>query len=523
MPEDYPRPVSTAVDSDAETTIGRAARAALEARGAVPDSARTAAGLAPDTTEAGLLLLENGVDALEARLVLADAAERALDVQYYIFHEDLTGRIVLDRLLRAADRGVRVRLLLDDLYVQGSDARFATLAAHPNVDVRLFNPFAGRSGLARFWSAVSTFGRVNRRMHNKTFIADNQVAILGGRNIGDEYFDAKPVMNFADLDVLVVGPVVADVSASFDAYWNDSLAVPVAALHGRPVEAEWLERLRGEYEGAIRAPQARPFLERLEASPLRAQIDAADVGLTWAPVAYVWDGPGKARAGADDAFNQVGPVLRALADSARAEALFVSPYFVPRPGGVDFFERLVARGVRTRVLTNSLAATDVPLVHAGYVRYRRPLIRAGVELFEFEPDAENAWAPSGRALLGSTQASLHAKAYVFDRERLFVSSYNLDPRSDRYNTEVGLVIESPALAAASAAAFDSLTAPGEAMRVVFAREADACAHGLTRRALGWLSADERGTLVCHGREPHVGLWKRLYIAVLSLIVPDRLL
>jgi cardiolipin synthase C len=369
--------------------------------------------------------LLNGQDALKARLQLAQDAQRSLDVQYYLFHADDSGHLVASALLGAADRGVRVRLLLDDIRLQGADALLIALDQHPHIEVRIFNPFPHRN--AHWLDFLTDFSRVNHRMHNKSMSADGLVSIVGGRNIGDEYFAGKQTVNFSDMDLLVSGPVVKEIGAAFDQYWNSSVVYPICALAG------------GDETGGVVGSSSLASNRQVVMPGAVIQAEKT----YWAKATAVADPP-----------NKLDPEMQAEAyaitqvreqfNQAKQEIILISPYFVPGKPGVKLLADAVKRGVRVRVLTNSFTATDVSAVHAGYSRYRADLLRAGVELFELKASAAEA-ADKKSGAGHSSRASLHAKVYLVDGRKLFVGSMNLDPRSMRLNTEMGVVVDSAAL------------------------------------------------------------------------------
>jgi putative cardiolipin synthase len=403
--------------------------------------------------ESALLLLDKGLNAFVARAVLARMAEKSIDTQYYMIHGDHVGSLFVYELWKAAERGVRVRILLDDIDEGDRDLDVARFDAHPNIEVRIFNPFGRNVG--RIWQYVTGFGKQTRRAHNKSFTVDAQATILGGRNIGDEYFSRDPDLEFQDLDVLALGPVARDVSRSFDEYWNSPLSYPIGTLLNSPMPQDGLDTL----DRALKEKYARMhdsvYLKRLKNSTLAQEIADNKVQWVWAPVKLIVDPPEKLLHSVSDEryrmFNELKPYLA----SARRELILLSPYFVPGKQGVAFLRSLRERGVRVRILTNSLASTDVSIVHAGYVRYRRDLLRAGVELHELNKltlPRERKLKEKGR--LGHSKSSLHAKAFVVDRQILFVGSLNLDQRSVSQNTEMGLVIQSPELAGVVAMAYD---------------------------------------------------------------------
>lgn len=453
----------------------------------------------------GVLLLGNGLDAYVARAVLARRAERTIDAQYYLYHDDVTGRLFTRELLDAAGRGVRVRLLVDDIDFGGREFGAAVLSLHPNMEVRLFNPFA--RGSPRAVQFATRFGRITRRMHNKSFIVDGTVAVVGGRNIGDEYFDADPALNFTDLDALVVGPVVREASASFDAFWNHELAYPAETLNRRALDPHAMDALRERFTERPESKASARFIDALTDSALADRLRGGEPDLEWVDVRLVSDSPEKIEQPRGETAYHLAPELGALFSSARDELVIISPYFVPGRAGVEFLGDMVERGVRVRVLTNSLASTDVPVVHAGYARYRRALLRAGVEIHEARSVEGSGGLTSDPS--GSSAASLHAKSFVVDRRRVFIGSLNLDPRSVRENTEMGLVIESPAIAGDMMAWFETFVA-----ETAYKVDLETSRMGIDR--LVWTAGGADGPRTWH-REPEASLPRRLAVAVVRLL------
>lgn len=454
----------------------------------------------------GILALPDGRDAFAARVLLSDAAEHTLDARYYMWHNDLSGGLLFAALRRAADRGVHVRLLLDDNNTVGLDPLLAALNAHPNIEVRLFNPFGNRRW--RIVGYLTDFARLNRRMHNKSFTIDDQATIVGGRNIGDEYFDAGQGVSFADLDVLAVGPVVAEVGRDFERYWTSRSSCPAdRALP--PVAEASVAALDAAASRRERAPGAEAYLRTLASSAFVQTLLAGRLPLEWAVAHMVSDDPAKALGRLPDDALMWSRLKRILGVPAQ-ELELVSPYFVPGWAGEKFLDTLARRGVRTTVLTNSLEATDVPAVHAGYARWRKPLLKAGVRLFEMKREFSGPPVRAhGRS--GSSNSSLHAKTFSVDRSRVFIGSFNFDPRSARLNTEMGLIIESPTLAQAMA---DSL-----------ARNLGPRAYEVRLRKSGrlqWLEQRD-GLEVIHTEEPGTGAWRRALVRVLSMLPIEWLL
>jgi putative cardiolipin synthase len=408
--------------------------------------------LAAHPGQTGALLLPDGLDAFAARALSARKAGRSLDLQYYIWHDDLTGRLLGQEAWQAASRGVRVRMLLDDMNATGLDPKLLALDAHPNIEIRLYNPFRNRAGPARLFELLQRAFSVNHRMHNKAWIADGRVAVVGGRNIGEEYFNASAQTNFRDLDLVLFGPAVAQASTIFDAYWNSAAAVPVAALDRK--DPRELEALLAEVGREAERPAARRYLDRVERSQAVRDYFARKLTPHWSTgIRVVADPPLKWKQ--DDREGWMVGRLLAILGSARHEALLVSPYFVPGDSGSEGLATLVARGVQVGVVTNSLAANDVPAVHSGYANYRERLLADGVQLHELRAHGR----PGSAGVFGSSGASLHTKAFVVDGARGFVGSFNLDPRSADLNTEMGVLFDDPAIGASVRAEYQRLAAP----------------------------------------------------------------
>ena len=390
----------------------------------------------------GLITLPKGRQALAARMALAGMAVNSIDAQYYLLHNDLTGRLFIHEMMQAADRGVRVRLLVDDMALWGRTKGAAVLSSHPNVEIRIFNPFF--RGGSRWAQMIYRFGTVTRRMHNKVFIADGRAVILGGRNIGNEYFEADPGIEFGDLDVLAVGPVVKTVSASFDSYWNSKLAYPVEDLTQKQPAQDSLEKVRRRLESAIKAPENQAYIQALSEDSIFERIVQGSLSFYWGRVRVIQDAPEKILASSQSlAEDLVADRMASLFDAVKKELIIYSPYFVPGKKGADYLISLCRRGARVRVLTNSLASTDVAMVHAGYSRYRKRLLRGGVELYELDRVISRRDRKVKKGKHAGSKASLHTKSFVLDRCQVFIGSLNLDPRSFVENTEIGLVVDSP--------------------------------------------------------------------------------
>ena len=396
----------------------------------------------------GIAPLRDGAEAFAARMLLADSATTSIDAEYYIWRADLTGYLLLDQLKRAADRGVRVRLLLDDHGVAGLDPEIAQLAAHPNAEVRLWNPFVLRR--FKMLSYCFDFFRLNRRMHNKSFTVDGRESVLGGRNVGDEYFGTGQTPLFVDLDVLVVGKIVPDISEDFDRYWNSPSAYPAELI---VADADGSDSITAGLNRFKETEQITEYSEMLRRSDLVGSLAAGSFDLEWTTALLVSDDPGKGKGAVPREDLLASRLMKAVGKSEHSLD-GVSAYFVPGAQGVQAFTSLAERRVRVRFLTNSLEATDVLPVHAGYSKRRESLLKGGVELFELRRRSAASEAKNKLGPLGSSGASLHAKTFAVDGQRIFVGSFNFDPRSARLNTELGLLIDSERLAGALHRAFD---------------------------------------------------------------------
>jgi len=471
----------------------------------LPASTRTVWGkLVADSAEgrqlSGVRLIASGDEALASLITLADHAERSIDIQQYIIEQDETSRAVLRHVRAAAERGVRVRILIDDLNTVGKDRRLLHLAEEPNLEVRVFNPFpAGRlSYMTRFAFSALEIPRINHRMHNKLFVVDDAIAVTGGRNIGDQYFVRSNSYNFVDLDVIVAGRAVPDLSASFDAFWNSRFAYPIASVASPEAE-------QGAAASATDPviPDAAKFLDH--------DLEQGRLNMTWVPVAVLADAP--AKIAGEEHPEQFLPVASSIGDlmgEATSEVTVISPYFVPGESGVRLMGDLVKRGVGVRVLTNSLATTDSPLVHIGYSRYRRALLREGVELFELRPVPGQKKARFHPFKSG--HASLHAKAVVVDHHTVFIGSMNMDARSAHTNSELGLVIRSTLIANQVEALFDDAVSDAS-----YSLE-------LTpdRRGIVWTEDEGNIHRIWH-KDPETSFALRLGLKLLAPLAADGLL
>ena len=544
LPQEVDRPVSHALTAPSGTTLGRLVQERHKSAGARFPS--------------GFQLLSGPQAAYSSRLALVEAAEKTLDLQYYAIHADASTERLLTGVVAAARRGVRVRVLLDDFHSTGRDAQVMRLAFEPNIEMRMFNPVPGArgSGLGRMLRMLADFKRMQQRMHNKLFIADNAMGVSGGRNLGDAYFGNAESGNFVDMDVLAAGPVVQELSRSFDSYWNNQRAYPVQSL----ITRKELDALRSSFDASDAAtpatpnPTTEPQGQPQGSDAQRAYIwnqepmDLAQAGLVWAPAAVLVDQPAKipsdepngavplperAPSGAsplsitarktpgtpaaapvagDAATDTVVDGLLQLMGYARKELLIISPYFVPGPDMLQAFAAARARGVRVRVLTNSLASNDAPIAHVGYARHRPELLAMGVELFEMRSELaglRGAFSSSGST--GGSRAMLHSKLLVMDERLLAVGSMNLDQRSQRQNTEIALLIRSKELSGLVTE------------RIQQALGAVAWEVTLTEdRQLRW-HAPQGSDLPDSHTEPDTSLPLRLILRLLGPLAPDSLL
>jgi len=500
---DAPKPETTALEHPEAFTLGRQVQAQANRH--------------PGLT--GFRLLVDGADSFALRMSLARRAQRTIDAQYFIFRQDDTGKLLLAALLEAADRGVRVRLLIDDAITHEDDSVIRPLAVHPNIEIRIYNPYVVRGELGMFrWAEFALEGeRLNYRMHNKLFVADNALAVTGGRNVGDAYFQASTDLELGDFDLLVAGPMVQEMSRSFDLYWNDKLAVPVETLPGGAgTEADY-KRAREALAAHEAKMAGSEYLRGLPKRDLVADVLSGRGSLVWARATYAYDEPDKAQIARDGERHKfMWHRVAVAAEDAQHELIIISPYLVPSNSEVRLLRRLRERGVRVRILTNSLASTDMPIAHAGYIRYRLPLLEAGCELSEVrpllgEPKTEHGLIKSG----SSEHFGLHAKVFVIDRQRVFVGSMNFDRRSLAVNTEIGVIIDSPELARIIAARFEAIARPENSYRL----ELQAAGTGYNLR---WVTNLD-GKQVSFDDEPDVDAGKRTLIQMLSLLPLDNLL
>ncbi len=463
--------------------------------------------------QSGFRLLTLSTNALLSRVALADHAAHSIDLQYYIFANDMTGHLMLQHLLAAADRGVRVRMLIDDNNFDDKDHLFEALDSHANIEVRLFNPFQTRdpSLLSRATQFMLEWRRLNRRMHNKSFIVDNSVAVIGGRNIGDPYFDAGSDTHFRDLDVVTIGPVVQQASEAFDAYWNCDAAYPLNQLKKTDTSGQKLAAARQLLQRDVRAfaqsDYAQSVLDELPDGPTADKRGA----WFWGDAQLVADQPEKIETTHDVPALRIGPKLKAMLDGAQHEILATTPYFIPGDAGTKHLVSLAQSGVSIKILTNSLASTDETAAHAGYVHYRKAMVEGGVQLYELMPSS--AQSQSSTSLGKSSGTSLHAKTIVVDNRQVFIGSLNMDQRSKLLNTEMGVIVDSPGLAKAISDFFHTATQSSNAYQVTISPGSD---------QLIWRTEDD-GKPVTYQSDPGATTKRRAEVSVLRLLPIDGLL
>ncbi len=502
---DYPKPASNALAHPEQTSLGR--------RLAAPSAAHP--GLS------GFHLLPVGIDSFLLRMEMEQQAERTLDVQYFVIENDDTGQLLHEALLQAADRGVRVRLLLDDEGSHGRTAKLKPLAAHPNVELRVFNPSAYRGPVQALHDVelLASASRLNYRMHNKLFVVDNEIGIIGGRNIGNAYFQEGRDLEFGDYDVIAAGGIVKDMSASFDAYWNSPLVIPIEALFGSKPSVQDLDDYRAALAAHHAGMSGKNYMGRLSGGEPLRDLVAGNAPWIWARAEVIYDSPDKSKVeDGDEPGRRLRHRLAKAVEASRSELLIVSPYVVPGDAGVKFLAKLRERGLQVRILTNSLASTDMPVVHSAYQGYRVPLLEMGIQLYEVRPVLGRP-VVRGDALKSPSagQYALHAKVFVFDRQRVFVGSMNLDRRSLHLNTEIGVIIDSPELARQIATRFAAISQPANSYALAL--------DGTTATggpALAWHTLED-GKPVEYHQEPAASIWRRVKVDMLSMLPLDELL
>jgi putative cardiolipin synthase len=460
-----------------------------------------------DSSLSGVRLLADPKEAFRARFGAANLAQKSLDMQYYLWKGDLTGSLLLYRALQAADRGVHVRILIDDIYHTGRDKNYATIDTHPNMEIRVYNPMGSR-GAGKAANLVYHKGTLDHRMHNKIFLVDSAVAVLGGRNIGDDYFGVDPELNFRDLDVLAVGPAAKEAGEAFDTYWNSPAAVPIDVLLKEPVDDAALERSREELKASLEELDALPYTVPKDAEEIRANLERVAEELVWAKTEIVIDSLERFEDGSESAFVEL---TNKLAESAESEFVIETAYLIPTDEGIAKAANMTERGVRVRILTNSMQSNNHLSVHAHYKKYRKRMIEAGIELHELRPDPEILeHYKQVESRVAESHAGLHTKAFVVDRRLSMIGSYNMDPRSRIWNSEIALLIDSEEFAETVLAIMETDLDPTNSYQVTLDEKGN----------LVWTAKGPDGPVVWN-KEPGTTAWQRFKLRFMSWIPMEK--
>jgi len=501
---DYPRIDSRALAYSEQTTLGAKLREVSD----------------QNNGKSGFYLQSFGIDGFLTRMQMINAAEQTLDLQYFILRGDDTGRLLTEAVLQAADRGVRVRLLLDDGEAIAGDEHIQPLSAHPTIEIRFFNPFSYRGHNLAIKATEYAFNRsrLNYRMHNKVLVVDNSAALIGGRNIGDQYFQVSAEEQYADNDVFAVGPIVREISKSFDEYWNHEFSIPLEALASGDSSRRALRehRISSAEDPAKVQADGIDFASRVDSGQPFQGMLSGGLPLVWAPARLISDSPDKKSVVEGSRVGRL--MLRPVADATQAvqsELLMITPYLIPGDEGLRLFKDLRDRNVRIRILTNSLMSSAMLLAHSGYMGYRQPLLEDGVEIYEIRSMLGNTRGSGQTAAMASHGTySLHAKMFVFDRSSIFVGSMNFDQRSMHLNTEIGLLIDSPELARELARRFEAMAQPANAYELRLQPENSSGKQQIIWRTL------ENGQLIDHQTEPERSGWQKLKVNVFSILPLD---
>lgn len=504
LPTDFDSIDSYAYTDTAQTTLGKEA---AQVTGA-------------DASDSTMYLIGEGTDAFLTRMVLLSMAERSVDVQYFIWKSDLIGKLLMHKMIEAAERGVRVRMLLDDLTLDSeTKAIIFAMDQHQNIDVRIYNPFS--SGGNRVAAAVTDTTRVNRRMHNKSFTVDSQYTIVGGRNIENNYFSANTRSNYADLDIVSVGPVVTEVNKQFDIYWNSQLAVPADVFSEYASHKDRFQKVQQELSDFALSEQDSDYALDLKESETYQRIARGitdhNPDLLYKGKAHViYDDPEKTLGKSEHETTYMTSLMRPHFDKIENTLELISPYFVPGVDGREYLINMVNSGIKVRVMTNSLASTDGIMAQSGYARHRIELLKGGVELYELKPKAKSK---ASRSLRRSAEAksALHAKTYIFDRKEVFIGSFNLDPRSAKINTELGVICEIPEMAEYIASSlFDESVREGAYRLELLIEIEDVDGIEVPMEKVVWIET-ENGEEIRHMTQPETSGWRRFNESVYSIL------
>ena len=460
--------------------------------------------------QSGFYLLSDNTDAFVARFSLATMAEKTLDIQYYIIHNDASGQYLAYAILTAADRGVHVRILVDDINLSGRDSKLKMLSQHENIEIRIFNPLANRDRFRNI-ELVINLDSAGRRMHNKVFIIDNSSAIIGGRNIGDEYFDDRKNINFVDLDLLTVGPIVNEISSSFNEYWNSPWATPIEILSKVVIVKKQITTFRNALKDKWHRVKNTQHFEAIQRSDFTHDLLNKKTPFIWADAKLFYDCPDKLISTKTEKTNKFSPQVMPFFERAKNEILISTPYFVPGETGSDWFRNKQLHGINIKILTNSLSATDVIAVHAGYKKYRKELVKGNINIFELKSSAHKLFSKTKRILSGASKTSLHAKYMAIDQRYVFIGSANIDPRSNTLNTEIGIMIDSTELAQQVSTLFTRATSLDNSYKI-----------SISNNKLIWKTkTNDQETIFT--REPNVSILRKIATFILGLLPIESLL
>lgn len=504
LPTDFESTESYAYTDTAQTVLGK--------------EAATITG--DDTSNSTMYLVAEGTDAFLTRIALLSLAERSIDVQYFIWKSDLIGKLLMNKMIEAAERGVRVRMLLDDATLDSeTKAIIFAMDQHPNIDVRIYNPFS--SSGRRVAAVVTDTYRINRRMHNKSFTADSQYTIVGGRNIENNYFSANVRSNYSDLDIVAVGPMVVEVDKQFDIYWNNPLAVPADVFSGHEKHKDRFQEMRQALSDYAISKRDSEYALDLKDSEIYQRI-MGEISGDYSDLLYkgkahvIYDDPEKTLGKSEHETTYITSLMRPHIEKIEDTLELISPYFVP---GVDGRERLidmVNRGVKVRVITNSLASTDGIMAQSGYARHRIELLKGGIELYELKPKAKSK---ASRSLRRSAEAksALHAKTYIFDRDEVYIGSFNFDPRSAKINTELGVICEVPEMAKYIATElFDKNIKEATYKIELVIEDEDVEGIQVSQEKVVWIETVD-GKEVRHMVQPETSAWRRFNLKMYSIL------
>lgn len=462
--------------------------------------------------QSGFFLLSDNTDAFVARCTLTSIAKKSLDIQYYIIHNDASGQYLAYLMLSAADRGVHVRILVDDINLSGRDSGFKILSQHENIEIRIFNPLLNRKWFRNI-ELIFNLNRAGRRMHNKVFVTDNSTAIIGGRNIGDEYFDARHHLNFVDLDLLTVGSIVNEISHSFNDYWDSQWATPIEKISKIKILTKQLKSFKTKLKDKWHRARNTHYFNSLEQTAFKQKIIHQKIPFIWSKAELFYDPPEKLLSNISTTNQYIIPQVLPYFEHAKKEILIVTPYFVPGTAGLRWFKSKSLQGIQIHILTNSLATTDVIAVHSAYKKYRRKLLDAGINLFELKTTTRNLYSRTKNLIKGSSKSCLHAKYIVIDQKYIFIGSANMDPRSKFLNTEIGIMLENDEIAKQAVQLFNKTSSAENSYRISINK---------INNRLSWMTENNKHK-VYYFYEPGAGLFKKIAVYILTLLPIENLL